>query len=140
MAGPPFFAGEIVLTFLGDNIPAIGPKFTDRKEAVQTARRYLAGINQMAGGAGAESLSIAFKRQGDGRYSLVMKSSCQLVGKLQDLDELFIRRFFKGLKKKFFILTCFAEGVDGLECLVLTEGLGAVLYAPCALKPGGFKY
>jgi hypothetical protein len=134
MADPPFFAGEIALTFLGDNIPAIGPRFADREEAVRTARRYLKEISQMAGGAGAEPLSIAFKRQGDGRYSLIMEGSRQLIGKLQDLDELLMKRFFKGLKKKLFILTCFVEGVDGLECLVLTEGLGAVLYAPCALK------
>ena len=60
--------------------------------------------------------------------------SRQLIGKLQDLDELFMKRFLKGFKKKLFILTCFVEGVDGLECLVLTEGLGAVFYAPCAVN------
>lgn len=134
MAYPSFFSGEIALTFLGDNIPAIGPKFTDREEAVLTARRYLQGINQMAGGTRSNTLKIGFKRQADGRYSLVMEGSRQLIGKLQDLDELFMKRFLKGLKKKLFILTCFVEGVDGLECLVLTEGLGAVFYAPCAVK------
>ena len=134
MAYPSFFSGEIALTFLGDNIPAIGPKFTDREEAVLTARRYLQGINQMAGGNLNNTLKIAFKRQADGRYSLVMEGSRQLIGKLQDLDELFMKRFLKSLKKKLFILTCFVEGVDGLECLVLTEGLGAVFYAPCAVK------
>ena len=49
MAYPSFFSREIALTFLGDSIPAIGPKFTDREEAVLAARRYLQGINQMAG-------------------------------------------------------------------------------------------
>ncbi len=134
MVYPSFFSGEIALTFLGDNIPAIGPKFTNREEALLTARRYLQGINQMAGGTRHNTLKIAFKRQADGRYSLVMEGSRQLIGKLQDLDELFMKRFLKGFKKKLFILTCFVEGVDGLECLVLTEGLGAVFYAPCAVN------
>ena len=134
MAYPSFFSGEIALTFLGDNIPAIGPKFTDREEAVLTARRYLQGINQMAGGNRNNTLKIAFKRQADGRYSLVMEGSRQLIGKLQDLDELFMKWCLKRLSIMLVILSCFVEGVDGLECLVLTEGLGAVFYAPCAVK------
>ena len=40
MAYPSFSQGNC-LDLLGDNIPAIGPKFTDREEAVLTARRYL---------------------------------------------------------------------------------------------------
>ena len=134
MAYPSFVSGEIALTFLGENIPAIGPRFANREEAVMTARRYLAGINQLAGGARDKNLKIAFRRQADGRYSLVVEGSHQLIGKLPNLDELLMKRFRKGLKRKLFILTCFVEGVDGLECLVLTEGLGAVFYAPNALK------
>jgi hypothetical protein len=57
-----------------------------------------------------------------------------MIGKLNNLDELLLKRFRKGLKRKLFILTCFVDGVDGQECLVLTEGLGAVFYTPNAMK------
>lgn len=134
MADRSIVSGDIALTFLGENIPAIGPRFKNREEAVHVARRYLTGINEQAGGTRETPVQIALKKQADGRYSLVVKGSRQTVGKLNNLDELFLKRFRKGLKKKLFILTCFVEGSDGLECLVLTEGLGAVFFAPNTMK------
>lgn len=134
MAYQSIVSGDVALTFLGENIPAIGPRFKSREEAVKVARRYLEGINESAGGTRETPVQITLKKQADGRYSLVVEGSRQMVGRLNNLDELLLKRFRKGLKKKLFILTCFVEGADGLECLVLTEGLGAVFYAPNAIK------
>ncbi|HOV79127.1 MAG TPA: hypothetical protein PK728_03405 [Bacillota bacterium] len=130
MVNRSFVTGDVALTFLGENIPAIGPRFKNRDEALKTARSYIEGINKLAGESKKKPVQIDFIRQPDGRYSLLVKDSSRTVGKLNDLDELLLMRFRKGLKKKLFILTCFVEGVDELECLVLTEGLGAVFYAP----------
>ncbi len=130
MGNRSFVSGDVALTFLGENIPAIGPRFENRDEAVKAARNYVDGIGQLAGETRKKPVQIDFKKQSDGRYSLLVKDSFQTVGKLSNLDELLLKRFRKGLKKNLFILTCFVEGVDGLECLVLTEGLGAVFYAP----------
>lgn len=127
-------SGDVALTFLGENIPAIGPRFKNRDEALKAARKYIDGINQLAGDTKKKPVQIDFKKQPDGRYSLLVKDSLQTVGKLCNLDELLLKRFQKGLKKKLFILTCFVEGDEGLECLVLTEGLGAVFYAPSIMK------
>ncbi len=127
-------SGDIALAFLGDNIPAIGPRFKSREEAVKVARHYLEGINKLSCDTRETPVQIALNRQDDGRYSLVVEGSRQIVGKLANLDELFMKRFCRGLKKQLFILTCFVEEVDGLECLVLTEGLGAVFYAPDSMR------
>jgi len=142
MAYRSIVSGDVALAFLGDSIPAIGPVFKDREEAVKSARRYLEGISKLTGGMRETPVQIALNRQPDGRYSLVVESTCQAVGRLNNLDELFLKRFYKGLKKRLFILTCFVEETNGLDCLVLTEGLGAVIYAPnagknwLALRPG----
>ncbi len=127
-------SGDVVLTFLGENIPTIGPRFKSREEAVRVARRYVGFFNKIAGGPRETAVKVSLKKQADGRYSLVVEGGRRTLGRLDNLDELLLKRFRKGLKKKLFILTCFVEGVDGLECLVLTEGLGAVFYAPYAVR------
>lgn len=134
MSYRPIVSGDMALTFVCENIPAIGPRFKDREEAVQKARQYLEGIDKSAGELRETPVKIEIKRQDDGRYTIVVEGSQHTMGKLLNIDELFLRRFCKGLKKKMFILTCFVEKVDELECLVLTEGLGAVLYAPYTIK------
>lgn len=134
MAFRSIISGDVALTLLGENIPAIGPRFNNREEAVKVARHYLKGINELTGGKKETLVQIALNRQADGRYSLEVEGAGQMVGRLSNIDELLLRRFRKGLKKKLFILTCFFEGVDGLECLVLTEGLGAVFYDPNIIK------
>jgi len=128
------FSGDAALTFLGENIPAIGPRFSNREEALAAARQYLEGVHQLSGKNREIPVQISLSRQADGRYSLAVVGYRQIIGKLNNLDELLLKRFRKGLKKKLFILTCFVDGVDGQECLVLTEGLGAVFYAPDAME------
>lgn len=127
-------SGDMALTFLCENIPVIGPRFKDREEAIKKARQYLAGIDKTAAGRRETPVVIEIKRQDDGRYSIMVEGFQQPMGKLFNVDELFLKRFCKGLKKEMFILTCFVEKVDELECLVLTEGLGAVLYAPYTIN------
>ncbi|OPY58675.1 MAG: hypothetical protein A4E55_00727 [Pelotomaculum sp. PtaU1.Bin035] len=127
-------SGDVALAFLGESIPAIGPRFDDRGEALKIACQYIERIGNISGGSQRTPFQIILSRQEDGRYSLaVADGSCQTVSRLNNLDELLVRRFRKGLKKRLFILTCFVEGVDGMECLVLTEGLGAVFYAPSTM-------
>ncbi|MDD2553312.1 MAG: hypothetical protein PHP51_01900 [Desulfotomaculaceae bacterium] len=127
-------SGDMALTFLCENIPVIGPRFKNREEAVKKARQYLDGISKTAGGQRVTPVIIEIKRQDDGRYSIILEGFQHSMGKLFNIDELFLKRFSKGLKRKMFILTCFVEKVDELECLVLTEGLGAVLYAPYTIN------
>ncbi len=127
-------SGDMALTFLCENIPVIGPRFKNREEAVKKARQYLDGISKTAGEQRATPVIIEIKRQDDGRYSIMLEGFQHSMGKLFNIDELFLKRFSKGLKRKMFILTCFVEKVDELECLVLTEGLGAVLYAPYTIN------
>lgn len=122
------------MAFLGENIPAIGPKFDNREEAIKIARLHIGMINELSRGAREIPVQIALQKQADGRYSLVLEGPRFTVGKLYNLDELLLRRFRKSLKKKLFILTCFVGGGDDPECLVLTEGLGAVFYAPNNIK------
>lgn len=134
MAYRPIVSGDMAMTFLCENIPAIGPTFKDREEAVRKARQYLEGIDKSAGELRETPVQIEIKKQADGRYSIMVEGFQHTMGKLFNIDELFLKRFCKGLKKRMFILTCFVEKVDELECLVLTEGLGAVLYAPHSIK------
>jgi len=126
-------SGDVALAFLGEDIPAIGPSFSNREDAMKAAQQYLEKINELSGHDQNSPFQIVLNKQADGRYSLVVDSSQQMVSTLNNLDELLVKRFRKGLKKKLFILTCFVKGADGLECLVLTEGLGAVFYAPNAM-------
>lgn len=134
MAYRSIVSGDIALTFLGENIPVIGPRFKNREEAIKVARHYLEEIEEMKGMTRKTPVKIEIKKQADGRFSLMVEGFRHAWGELYNLDELFLKRFCKGLKKKLFILSCFVEEVDGLECLVLTEGLGAVFYAPNYIK------
>ncbi len=134
MAYRSIVSGDIALTFLGENIPVIGPRFKNREEAIKVARHYLEEIEEIKGMTRKAPVKIEIKKQADGRFSLVVEGFRHTWGELNNLDELFLKRFCKGLKKKLFILSCFVEEVDGLECLVLTEGLGAVFYAPNYIK------
>jgi len=123
-------SGDVALAFLGEDIPAIGPRFKNREDAVKVSRQYLERISRLSGVGRSVTFQIVLNEQADGRYSLIVDVSGQMVSRLSNLDELLVKRFRKGLKKKLFILTSFFDGVEGLECLVLTEGLGAVFYAP----------
>ncbi|MDD2444237.1 MAG: hypothetical protein PHS52_07040 [Desulfotomaculaceae bacterium] len=123
-------SGDVVLTFLGENIPVIGPRFKSRCHALKVARDCMEEINNLTGGARETPVQIILKRQSNGRYSLAIEGLCKMLGELGNLDELFLKRFYNGLKKKLFIWTCFVEEAEDMECLVVTEGLGAVFYAP----------
>lgn len=126
-------SGDMALAFLGEDIPAIGPRFSNKEAAVQVARQYLETISELSDEGRNTAFQIILNRQADGLFSLVIDGAGQVVGKLNNLDELLVKRFRKGLNRKLFILTCFVDGVEGQECLVLTEGLGAVFYAPYTL-------
>lgn len=92
-------SGGVALTFLGGDIPAIGPRFKHRETAVKAARLYLQRVNEITGGARDVKVNISLRRQADGRYSLAVEGFRQMLGKLNNLDELMLKRFRKGLKK-----------------------------------------
>lgn len=115
--------------FLGDGIPAVGPRFKDKARALQVVQDYLATFSHQSGDRGGDShYSVQFIRQEDGRYTLTLVYQAVVVHSLCNVDEIMLRRFCRGFKRKFFIITTFYECPAGeLECLALSEGLGAVL-------------
>ncbi len=120
-------AGELALVMLGE-VPAIGPRFRQKEEAVRKMSLLLKAIDGLLGEAHLSPYQIMFRRQADGCYTLVIKSGEVAVDLLSDLDELLLKRFRK-VFRSLFILTCFYEADGKLECLAVTEGLGAVLYS-----------
>lgn len=122
---------DMALVFLGeDNIPAIGPFFPAREDAIKAVNGYLADFDRLGFTSGKGRCTVSFSKQPDGRYSLVLYYDKNKMETLKNLDELMLKRFRKGLRKRLFVVTSFCEDEGGhLECLALTEGLGAVLVA-----------
>ncbi len=120
---------NLALMFLGeDNIPAIGPFFSDKEDAVRAINSCLVDFDRPGMVSGHSRCSVTFFKQPDGRYTLILNYKGLKLEALKNLDELMLKRFRKGLKKKLFVVTSFYEGKNGdLECLALTQGLGAVL-------------
>lgn len=120
-------AGMIALVMLGE-VPAIGPSFWKKEEARGSAQLLLKKIDCFLQEAHLHPYRIMFRRQVDGCYTLVIKSGTVAVDILANMDELLLKRFQK-VFRHLFILTCFYERNGKLECLAVTEGLGAVLYS-----------
>ncbi|MCL6478803.1 MAG: hypothetical protein K6T65_10340 [Peptococcaceae bacterium] len=125
---PALKSGEIAMALLGEDIPAIGPRLKTRTEAVTAVKKYVSAIEGMV--KCMKPCRVMFLRQPDGRYILLIKGSTETLEVLRDLDELTVKRFQKSFKNRMFIITSFYEEGDCLECLALTEGMGAVLYVP----------
>ena len=122
---------EVALVLLGTGIPAIGPKLQNKKDAEEVVRHYVRAIHNLVVKTGESPYKVVFQKQADGRYTVVMEGSGTSIKILTNLDELMLRRFRNAFQRNMFILTSFCEETNGcLECLALTEGLGAVLYAP----------
>jgi hypothetical protein len=122
-----FCTGKAALVLLGE-VPVIGPQIGGREKAVRVAQKLFKEIDKFIAGSSAGPYQINFKQRGGGRYDLVIKSSKYSLEVLHDLDELWIKRFRK-IFHGIFILSCFYEKNDNLECLAVTDGLGAVLYS-----------
>lgn len=121
--------GEFAMALLGEDIPAIGPRLKTRSEAVSAVKKYVSDIEFMIKCA-EQPYRVVFSRQQDGRFRLMIKGSGEALEILKNLDEFTVKRFQRSFKSRIFILTCFFEEGDRLECLALTEGMGAVLYVP----------
>lgn len=120
-AGP----NEVFLACLDEGIFALGPRLKNREDALEYIGTVLAGLS----GPLQERGRLLFVKGEAGCYTLVLESS---GGRryLADLDEFTLHRLQRTLGRHFIILTGFIEKPDGgLECLALTDGLGAVLYA-----------
>lgn len=121
--------GEIALTLLGEDIPAIGPRHKTRLEAVLAVKKHVTAIEGLIRYT-AQPYRVMFSRQPDGRYMMIIKGSGEALEILHNLDELTVKRFKRSFKNRMFIITSFFEEGGRLECLALTEGMGAVLYIP----------
>lgn len=121
--------GKVALVLLGE-VPVVGPQLGGREKAVRVAQRLFKEIDGLMAGSYAGPYQIIFKHRGSGHYDLVVKSKSSKLSLevLHDLDELWIKRFRK-IFHGIFILSCFYEKNDNLECLAVTDGLGAVLYS-----------
>jgi len=119
--------GDIALVLLGE-VPAIGPFFKKKEDAIYALHHLMEKIDRLISTALIHPYQIMFKRQMNRCYTLVIKSREVAVNVLSDIDELLLRRFRK-IFRSLFILTCFYGSADKLECLAVTEGLGAVLYS-----------
>lgn len=122
-----YCTGKVALILLGE-VPVVGPQIAGREKAVRIAQKLFKEIDKLMAGSPAGPYQIIFKNKGCGRYDLVIKSSKSSLDVLHDLDELWIKRFRK-IFHGIFILSCFYEKNDNLECLAVTDGLGAVLYS-----------
>lgn len=120
----------LALILLGENIPAIGPRLQNRADAIHEARRFMEAIDRLIVQAGVKSYRMIMLRQPDGRFTLLIRGGKVTLEALRDMDELLLRRFQKASRRGLFILTCFFEGENGMECLAVTDGLGAVMYTP----------
>jgi len=125
--------GRVAMTLLGQNIPAVGPKFTNRERALRMALYYIKTVDDIIGPpcCGSSGYSVGFIKNKDGSGTLFFKGKEKTLDTRCCFDELLLKRFQKVYKKGIFILTCFFEDGDKLECLALTEGLGVVIYGPC---------
>ncbi len=118
----------VALVMLGGKIPAIGPLIDRRHEALRIARCFMEKIDSLTGQS--RSFQILTLRQSDGRYALLLQGEGAAMEVLQNMDELLLWRFRKAFRRGLFILTVFFQGEAGVECLAVTEGLGAVIYTP----------
>ncbi|AEG13722.1 hypothetical protein G7K71_06435 [Desulfofundulus sp. TPOSR] len=125
-----FFPGgaEVALVMLGGKIPAIGPLIDTRQEAVSLARCYMKKLDALTDRS--RSFQIMTARQTDGRYALFLQGEGVVMKVLSNIDELLFWRFRKAFRRGLFILTVFFKGEAGMECLAVTEGLGAVIFTP----------
>lgn len=124
--------GEVVMTVIND-VPVIGTRYLQKEQALEEIKKLVARVSEYAED-GQATVHVNFRRQEDGRYALQVFNGQELVAEMPNLDELLLRRFRKAYyAKKMFILTCFVDG-RGREpySLVITDGLGVVIY-----KPGG---
>jgi len=116
---------EVFLAFLNEEIYAIGPRLKNRDDA----RAYIGNILSELSGNPREGGRLLLLRDDAGHHALVLEGS---TGRrhLARLDEFTLHRLKRSMGRRFVILTGFVESADGnLECLALTDGLGAVLYA-----------
>ena len=122
-------AGEIAMALLGKDIPAIGSRLKSKTDAMLAVKEFVRAIEGLLKGSN-QPYRVMFLRQSDGRYMMVIKGSRDTLELLHNFDELTVKRFQRSFKKRLFIITGFFEDGDDLECLALTEGLGAVMYVP----------
>lgn len=125
--------GKVMLTVINE-VPVIGARYPQKEQALADARKLMARVSEQAA-EGDAPVQVSFHRQDDGRYTLQVYSGREMVAEISNLDEILLHRFRKAYQtKRMFILTCFVDGKgDEPHSLVITDGLGVVVY-----KPGEF--
>ncbi len=121
----------IAMALIND-VPVIGARFSQRERALAEAKRLTERVAVFVKPGGEATVEVNFQAQSDGRYTLQLHSTGETIVSIPGLDELTLWRFKKAYGfKKMFILTCFVYSTDKeAESLVVTDGLGVVIYKP----------
>ncbi len=126
---------EIVLDLIND-VPVIGARFKERDRALAEAERLARRVALFVQPGGEAAVQVNFEPDDTGTYALRLFSGDEPITTISGLDEVTLWRFKKAYgAKKMFILTCFVDSVDqGAQSLVVTDGLGVVIYKPAVGK------
>lgn len=126
---------EIVLDLIND-VPVIGARFKQRDRALAEAKRLAQRVALFVQPGGEATVQVNFEPEGTGTYALKLFSGDELITTISRLDEVTLWRFKKAYgSKKMFILTCFVDSAEKqTQSLVVTDGLGVVIYKPAVGK------
>lgn len=122
---------DIVLDLIND-VPVIGARFRHRDRAVAEAKRLAGRVALYLQPGGEADVQVSFAPGEGGTYALRLSSGDELITAIDGLDEVTLWRFKKAYgAKKMFILTCFVDSPEKeARPLVVTDGLGVVIYKP----------
>ncbi|MBE0465611.1 MAG: hypothetical protein IBX71_00045 [Candidatus Desulforudis sp.] len=115
-----------------NGVPVIGARFLDRDRALSEVNGLTEQVARCVETGSQATVRVGFKRQDDGRFSLEVCGHDGEITVISGVDELMFRRFNKAYDtKKMFILTSFvAEDSGAPVSLVVSDGLGVVIYKP----------
>lgn len=115
-----------------NGVPVIGACFLDRKQALSEIQNWTEQVHRCVQSGNQATVRVDFRPQPDGRFTLEVHGSGGKITVIPGVDELMLHRFRKAYNaKKMFILTCFVdEGLGFPVSLVVSDGLGVVIYKP----------
>lgn len=116
-----------------NGVPVIGARFQDRKRAMTEVRNLTEQVARCVRSGNQATVRVGFKPREDGCFTLELCGGNGEILVIPGVDELMLRRFQKAYNaKKMFVLTCFVdEGAGAPQSLVVSDGLGVVIYKPC---------
>ncbi|MEW6541672.1 MAG: hypothetical protein AB1402_08680 [Bacillota bacterium] len=115
-----------------NGVPVIGARFQDRKRALTEVRDLTEQVARCVRAGSQAAVRVGFQPRADGCFTMELSGGGENIA-IPGVDELMLRRFRKAYDaKKMFVLTCFVdEGAGAPQSLVVSDGLGVVVYKPC---------